>query len=194
VSESGEVPLLTMDLRGGVLTQATDHQSQQDGMKDQAAAKVQDAASVAQEKASKLREEGSVRLRDQFDQRSTRAGTQVRSLGEALRRSGNDLSSDGDGSAAQLTGQAADGIELLAGLGMLAGAAAARFMKASSERRYDSYGQASGQWPTRPGTGDGQPQLPGRSGLAGGPGVAGSDPMGAFSDDRLAGDRYAGRR
>lgn len=210
-----------MDLRGGVLTQATDHQSQQDGMKDQAAAKVQDAASVAQEKASKLREEGSVRLRDQFDQRSTRAGTQVRSLGEALRRSGNDLSSDGDGSAAQLTGQAADGIErlgsyleeksgdelmrdietfarrrpwMLAGLAMVAGAAAARFMKASSERRYDSYGQASRRWPTRPDTGDGQPQLPGRSGLAGGPGVAESDPMGAFSDDRLAGDRYAGRR
>jgi hypothetical protein len=56
-------------------------------LKDQAAAKVQDAASTAQEKASELCEQGSVRLREQFDLRSNQAGSQVRTLAEALRRS-----------------------------------------------------------------------------------------------------------
>ena len=35
----------------------------------------------------------------------------MRSLAEALRRSGNDLSNEGNSNAAQLTGQAADRIE-----------------------------------------------------------------------------------
>ena len=53
------------------------------------------------------------RLRDQFDQRSNQAGSQVRSLAEALRRSGNDLSNEGNSNAARLTGQAAERIERL---------------------------------------------------------------------------------
>jgi hypothetical protein len=61
------------------MTQATDQPGRQEGLKEQAAEKVQDAASVAQEKASELREQGSARLRDQFDQRSNQAGSQVRS-------------------------------------------------------------------------------------------------------------------
>ena len=148
------------------MSQATGEAGQEHGLADQASAKVQDAAAVAQEKASELREHGSARLRDQFDQRSRDAGLQVRSLAEALRRSGNELSNDGNTQAAQLTGQAADRIErlgtyleqksgdelmrdvesfarrrpwMLAGLGMLAGVAAARFMKASSEQRYGDY-------------------------------------------------------
>ncbi len=135
---------------------------------------MQDAAAVAQEKASELREQGSARLRDQFDQRSTAAGAQVRSLAEALRRSGHDLSNEGNSNAAQLTGGAADRIErvgsyleqksggevmrdvetfarrrpwMLAGIGMLAGMAAARFLKASSEQRYDFHRQTNAQWP-----------------------------------------------
>jgi ElaB/YqjD/DUF883 family membrane-anchored ribosome-binding protein len=145
---------------------------QQEGLASQASAKVEDAASLAQEKASELREQGSARLRDQLDERSTKVGSQVRSLATALRHSGNDLSNEGDGNASQLTTQAADRIErvgsyleqksgdelmrdvekfarrrpwLLAGLGMLAGVAAARFVKASSEQRKD-------EWPTRSGT------------------------------------------
>jgi hypothetical protein len=171
-----------------------------------------------------LREQGSARLRDQFDRRSTQAGTQVRSLAEALRRSGNDLRNEGNGNAAQVTGQAADRIErlgtyleqkrgdelmrdverfarrrpwMLAGLGMLAGVGAARFMKASSEQRYGVYGTSQHQWPT-------QDRETSRSGayergeLASGygaqTGAAGSDVPSALSDDPLTRDPYAGTR
>jgi ElaB/YqjD/DUF883 family membrane-anchored ribosome-binding protein len=141
-----------------------DQASQQEGLTEQASAKVQEATSVAQEKASELKEQGSARLREQVDQRSTQVGTQVRSLAESLRRSGNDLRSEGNANAAEFTTQAADRLErvgsyleglrgedvmrdvesfarrrpwMLAGVGLLAGVAAARFMKASSEQRYD---------------------------------------------------------
>lgn len=160
----------------------------QGGLAEQASVQVQEAASAAQEKASELREEGSARLRDQVDQRSTQAGSQVRSLAEALRKSGNELRTEGNSNAAQLTSQAADRLErfgsyleemrgdevmrdlesfarrrpwMLAGLGLLAGAAAARFMKASSEQRYDNgrawnrYGYSTGgelPAPSEPGT------------------------------------------
>ena len=154
-----------------------DERGQQEGLASQATAKVEDAASTAQEKASELREQGSARLRDQLDQRSTQAGSQVRSLAKALRRSGNELGNEGNSSASQLTTRAADRIErvgsyleqrsgdelmrdietvarrrpwMLAGIGMVAGVAAARFTKASSEQRYGEYRRSSGQWPTAP--------------------------------------------
>jgi ElaB/YqjD/DUF883 family membrane-anchored ribosome-binding protein len=198
------------------------------GLTDQASAKVQDAASAAQEKAAELREQGSVRLRDQFDQRSNQVGSQVRSLAEALRRSGNDLSTQGNGNAAQLTGQAADRIErlgsyleqkrgdelmrdvetfarrrpwMLAGLGMLAGVAAARFLKASSEQRYGDDRRSSNgqqQWPSRQGVGtprgaDGRGEVVG-GGYGESSSVAGADVPSALGDDPLARDPYAGTR
>ena len=146
---------------------------------DQASAKMQNAQSAVQEKASQVREEGSQRLRDQLQERSSRAGSQARSLAEALRHSGSELRGQGNTSAAQLTSQAADRMErvgryleqkdgdelmndldsfarrrpwLLAGFGLLAGVAAARFVKASSENRYGDFrrtnavsGQAAGR-------------------------------------------------
>jgi ElaB/YqjD/DUF883 family membrane-anchored ribosome-binding protein len=171
------------------MAQATDEVRSQEGLKDQAGEKVQDVASVAQEKASELREHGSARLRDQFDQRSTQAGGQVRSLAEALRRSSDDPNNEMAADAAKLARQAADRIErlgsyleqkrgdeflhdvetfarrrpwMLAGIGLLAGVASARFMKASSEQRYDSYLRTRQQWPTQSGTGrrQQQPQRP----------------------------------
>lgn len=208
------------------MSQVTGEAGQEHGLADQASAKVQDAAAVAQEKASELREHGSARLRDQFDQRSRDAGLQVRSLAEALRRSGNDLSNDGNTQAAQLTGQAAERIErlgtyleqksgdelvrdvesfarrrpwTLAGLGMLAGVAAARFMKASSEQRYGDYRRTNKQQgPTRQGTaagggGYGRGELV-SGGYRGGTGVVGSDVPSALSDDLVARDPYAGTR
>ena len=146
------------------MTNTMDQASQQDGLAEQASVKVQEATSVASEKASELREQGSTKLREQVDQRSTQVGSQVRSLGEALRRSGDDLKNQGNDNAAELTSQAADRLErigsylegvsgddvmrdvesfarrrpwMLAGVGLLAGVAASRFMKASSEKRYD---------------------------------------------------------
>jgi ElaB/YqjD/DUF883 family membrane-anchored ribosome-binding protein len=207
------------------MTETTEASAEQ-GLSDQASAKVQDAASVAQEKASELREQGSARLRDQFDRRSNEAGSQVRSLAEALRRSGGDLSSEGNTSGARLAEQAAERIErvggyleqksgdelmrdietfarrrpwMLAGLGMLAGVAAARFMKASSEQRYGDYRRTTGQqWPTRAGVGStggayGRGELAG-SGYGADAGVVGSDVPSALSDDPLAREPYAGTR
>ena len=208
------------------MTDVTEASAQQ-GLTDQASAKVKDAASAAQEKASELREQGSVRLRDQFDQRSNEAGSQVRSLAEALRRSGNDLSSEGNSNGGRLAEQAADRIErvgsyleqrsgdelmrdvetfarrrpwMLAGLGMLAGIAAARFMKASSERRYGDYRRTNEQpWPTgqrtataRGGTYGGREPVSGRYGAD--TRAVGSDVPSALSDEPLARDPYAGTR
>ena len=204
-----------------------DERGQQEGLASQATAKVEDAASTAQEKASELREQGSARLRDQFDQRSTQAGSQVRSLAKTLRRSGNELGNEGNSSASQLTTRAADRIErvgsyleqksgeelmrdietfarrrpwMLAGIGMVAGVAAARFTKASSEQRYGEYRRSSGQWPTAPDDPNSptnrsyeQAQLPSES--------AKPQDQPAFSanvpdpsDDPLVPDPYAGRR
>src|SRR4051794_41973997 len=91
------------------MTQAADASGQQQGVAGQASETMQGAASAAQEKAGDLREQGSMRLRDQFDQRSTEAGSQVKSVAQALRRAGTHLETEGNGRAAQLTGQAGGG-------------------------------------------------------------------------------------
>jgi ElaB/YqjD/DUF883 family membrane-anchored ribosome-binding protein len=201
-----------------------DERGQQEGLASQASAKVEDAASLAQEKASELREQGSARVRDQFDQRSTRAGSQVRALAEALRRSGNELSNEDNSNATQLTTQAADRIErvgnyleqksgdevmrdverfvrrrpwMLAGVGMLVGAAAARFVKASSEQRNDENRESG--WPKRSGattpTGSRpyrQAELPNASShLRDEPATVGAD-VSATQDDPVDRDPYAG--
>jgi len=156
------------------MAQATDDASRQEGLTDQASAKAQEAVGVAQEKAAELKDEGSIRLRDQLDRRSNEAGSQVLSVAQALRRSGDELGSGGSTTAAQWTGQAADRLEqlgsylerakgdelmrdiegfarrrpwMLAGIGMLAGVAAARFMKASSEDRYEEYQRTNRRQP-----------------------------------------------
>ena len=197
------------------MAQATEETGRQEGLAGQASAKVQDAASVAQERATELREEGSARLRDQFDRRSTEAGEQARSLAEALRRSRGELDNQGKSGAAQLTGQAAERIDrlggyleeksgdelmrdietfarrrpwLLAGLGMLAGVAAARFMKASSDQRYVDYRRSSRQWAAIP------PAPSGGSAFADEPGPAEPDAPGTLSDDPPTRDPYAGTR
>ena len=191
------------------MAKAKDDASPQEGLADEVSTRVQDAGSAAQEKASELREQGTAQLRDQFDQRSSQAGTQMRSLAKALRRSGDELDSEGNGGTAQqLTGQAADRIErlggyleqksgdelmrdienfarrrpwMLAGLGTLVGAAAARFMKASSEQRYGHDRRTSPQW------GNGA-QLPASSptGAYGQAERGHGDESDARGDDRLA--------
>ena len=161
------------------MTNDTDKGSQAEGLAEQASARTQDAVSIAQDKVGELREQGSVQLRDQFDRRSAEAGAQVRSVAQALRRASNDVRSEGNANAARLTGKTSDRIErfgvyleqksagelmgdletfarrrpwMLAGIGMLVGVAAARFMKASSEQRYDGHLRTNGQWPSRVGT------------------------------------------
>jgi hypothetical protein len=204
------------------MANAKEETGRQEGLAGQASARAQEAGSAVQEKASELREQGSARLRDQFDQRSSQAGSQMRSLATALRRSGDELGSEGNGgTATQLTGKAADRIErlggyleqrsgdelmrdietfarrrpwMLAGVGMLAGLAGARFMKASSEERSGGYRRMSPQWsngpqvPVSPATGAyGQRELQSGGGEL-------RNESGALSDDQLARDPYAGAR
>jgi ElaB/YqjD/DUF883 family membrane-anchored ribosome-binding protein len=206
------------------MTEATDT-GQQEGLAGHASAKVEDAAAAAQEKASELREQGSARLRDQFDQRSTQAGSQVRSLADALRRSADELSNEGSSGASQLTRQAADRLErvgsyleqkrgdelmrdiesftqrrpwMIAGLGMLAGVAAARFVKASSGRRHSEYSSSTRQWPTRPGVGSPASRGSGPAALSSGSEESGSAASGVSrppkGDEPLARDPYAETR
>jgi hypothetical protein len=144
----------------------------QEGLVGQASTQVQDAASTAQERAVDLKEQGKGKLGEKLDQRTNEAGVQARKMARALRRSGEQLSNEGNGQqAAGLAEGAADRIErlggylertsgtelvrdvedfarrrpwMVAGMGLVAGLGASRFLKASSERRYDGSAQAGG--------------------------------------------------
>ena len=133
------------------------------GVVEQASTKVQDVASTAQEKAGELTSKGRSRLSEQLDQRTTDAGSQARSVAQALRGSTDRLREDGNTQAADVANRAADQIErvgsyfeqksgdeilrdvenfarrrpwMVAGATLLVGIAASRFLKASSEKRY----------------------------------------------------------
>jgi ElaB/YqjD/DUF883 family membrane-anchored ribosome-binding protein len=141
----------------------------QEGLIGQASTQVQEAASTAQEKAVELKEQGRSKLGETLDQRTNEAGVQARKMAQALRRSGEQLSNEGNGQqAAELAAGAADRIErlggylertsgaelvgdvedfarrrpwMIAGMGLVAGLAASRFLKASAERRYGGSAQ-----------------------------------------------------
>jgi len=150
------------------------------GLVDQAAGKAEEAVAVAQEKAGELTSKGRTKLSEQLDERTTDLGSQARAVAEALRRSTQQMEGEGTGNAAQFATQAADQIErlgsyleskngdallrdledfarrrpwMIAGLGLLGGIAASRFVKASAEQRYTG-SQAQGQL-TRAGGGTG---------------------------------------
>jgi glucan phosphorylase len=119
----------------------------------------------AQEKAQEVAGQARSRLREQVDQRSTQAGERISSTGSDLRSVGQELRKQGKDTPARLADQAADRVEraggylaksdadrilsdvedlgrrqplaVLAG-GMVLGILAARFLKASSSRRYES--------------------------------------------------------
>ena len=136
------------------------------GVVEQASTKVQDVASTAQEKAGALTSKGRSRLSEQLDQRTTDAGSQARSVAQALRSSTDRLQEDGNTQAVTVANRAADQIErvgsyleqrsgddmlrdvenfarrrpwMIAGASLLVGIAASRFLKASSEKRYSGY-------------------------------------------------------
>ena len=137
-----------------------------EGLVGQAASQVQDAASSAQEKAGELKEQGRSKLGETLDQRTSDAGGQVRKMAQALRQSGEQMRGQGESRQVVTVAEGAadrferlggyleqtSGDELLrdvedfarrrpwmvAGMGLVAGIAASRFLKASSERRYGS--------------------------------------------------------
>jgi len=162
---------------------------------DRAKEQVQDKAQVAQEKVQETAETARSRLREQVDQRSTQAGGQVRSTAQALRSTSERLREDGQDGPARAAERAADQAEKVGGwleqsdadrilndvedfgrrqplavaaIGLAAGFAASRFLKASSRSRY-TQGSSDWQSPRYPG-GD---RIP--SQLGGGAGGVASD-------------------
>jgi len=137
-----------------------------EGLVEQATSQLQDVATTAQEKAVELKEQGKSRLGETLDQRTNQAGEQARQLAQALRQGVAQLRARDDGQqVASLAEGAADRVErvgsylertsgdevlrdvedfarrrpwMVAGIGLVAGMAASRFLKASSERRYGS--------------------------------------------------------
>jgi len=116
-------------------------------------------------KAGEVREDAAYQLREQVDQRSTQAGEQMQAVGEALRSGVEQLRTKGNTSSAELVDdvarradqlggylRSADADRILgdveafarrrpwvtAGAAALAGFAASRFVKASSNRRYET--------------------------------------------------------
>lgn len=137
----------------------------------QAKDKAQEVTGQAQEKAQEAAGQAKGRLREQVDQRSTQAGEQVASAAQDARTVGEELRKQGKDKPAQLADQAADRAERLgaylkesdadrilgdvedfgrrqpwavAAGGLVLGFLGSRFLKASSQRRYEaSAGQSS---------------------------------------------------
>jgi ElaB/YqjD/DUF883 family membrane-anchored ribosome-binding protein len=130
---------------------------------------VSQAQQQVQEKTNEVLGEAQLRLREQVDQRSTQAGEQVHAVGQALKQTSEQLRSEGKETPARAVEQAAQKVDdlggylrsadadrilhdvetlarrrpwLTAATGAALGFVASRFLKASSERRYDGNGRA----------------------------------------------------
>ena len=158
------------------------------------------ASATAQEKTAELKEQGKRKLGETLEQRTNEAGVQAQDLARALRRSGEQLSNEGEGQqVAGLAQDAAGQIErlggylertsgselvrdmenfarrrpwIVAGIGLVAGLAASRFLKASSERRYEG---------SLPGAGSSSGYGYGRSGYGGANDRYADEPLGRES-------------
>lgn len=130
---------------------------------EQAREKAGEATEQAKEKAQNVASQAQVRIREQVDQRSTEVGERVGGTASDIRSVGEELRNQGKDGPAKVADQAADRIEragsylrdsdadrilgdaedfgrqrpwaVLAGA-VVVGVAAARFLKASSQRRY----------------------------------------------------------
>jgi ElaB/YqjD/DUF883 family membrane-anchored ribosome-binding protein len=143
----------TQDQDSGTAQQTADH----------AREKVGEAADQAKERAQNVASQAQDRIREQVDQRSTEVGERVTTTAGDIRSVGEELRKQGKDAPARVADQAADRIESAGGYlrdadadrilndvedfgrqrpwAVLAGAvvvgvAAARFLKASSQRRY----------------------------------------------------------
>jgi ElaB/YqjD/DUF883 family membrane-anchored ribosome-binding protein len=123
------------------------------------------AKEQVQEKADEVKVRASDRVRSQLDTRSTQLGDQVTSFAEALRKAAEHLQGQGNDTGAKAAHRSADQAERLAGylrssssarlvtdlerfgrqrpwvsgaIGAAIGFVGARFLKASSESRYDT--------------------------------------------------------
>jgi hypothetical protein len=140
--------------------------------------RAQQVAGQAQEKAQEAASQAQEKLREQIGQRSTEAGEKVEGMSEDMRAVGQELRKQGKESAANLADKAAERAEragtylresdadallsdiedfgrrrplvILVG-GLALGIAGARFLKASSRRRYqERYGSGANGQPLPP--------------------------------------------
>lgn len=145
------------------MTQAA--QTHENSATEQAQEKAQEIAGQARDKAQEAAGQARSQLQQQVDQRSTQAGEQVRSTASDLRSVGEELRKQGKDTPARLADQAAQRAERVGGYladsdadrilrdmedfgrrqplavlagGIAIGLVAARFLKASSTRRYHS--------------------------------------------------------
>ena len=144
-----------------------------EGLVDQAKSGLGNVASDVQDKAVELKDQGRGKLGETLDRRTTEIGGQARQAAKVLRQSSTQLTVGGEPNTEQVahfTDMAAEQVErlggylerasgdellrdaedfarrrpwMVAGIGLVAGLAASRFLKASSERRYRSVTPAS---------------------------------------------------
>jgi predicted glycosyl hydrolase (DUF1957 family) len=196
---SGSAPRAGQDQDAA--TQARDKASEVTG---QAQEKAQEVAGQAQEKAQEAAQQVRSRAQQEIDQRSTQAGEHVSSTASDLRGVGEELRNRGNDSGARVAEQAAqrvervgsylqetDGEKLLNDIedfgrrqpwavlaaGLAAGFVAARFLKASSQQRYQT---RSGSQPSQPRVGSGTTSHSYGGSNPSGPGY--DDGMGATPD------------
>lgn len=142
----------------------------------QSSSGAQGAKEQVQEKAHEAAGEARSRLREQVDQRSTQAGEQIGDGAQALRSTAEKLREEQRDGPARVADQIADRAEqagswlrdadadrilgdvesfarrqplAVVGIGLFAGFAASRFLKASSRTRYDSTQSRMTQLPPR---------------------------------------------
>ncbi len=142
-----------------------DVQSSGSGVTDQARDQVHQVAGQATEKLQQASGQVSDRVKQEVDSRSSQAGATVGSTAHSLRAVGKELRNQGEETPAKLADQIADRVEqvseylsnsdadrilsdverfgrrqpwVVIGAGLAVGFAAARFLKASSGRRYDT--------------------------------------------------------
>jgi hypothetical protein len=148
----------------------TTHDTESEGLVEQTKSEFADAASAVQDKTLELKEQGRGKLGQTLDRRTTEAGGQARQVAKALRQTSSQMTAQADHGGQQVgqaVEWAADGVDrlggyleqasgdhllrdaedfarrrpwMVAGMGLVAGLAASRFLKASSERRYGSSG------------------------------------------------------
>jgi ElaB/YqjD/DUF883 family membrane-anchored ribosome-binding protein len=138
---------------------------------------VQEKAEVAQEKLKGGAQQARARVREQVDQRSTRAAEQVSATAEALRTTSRQLRDQGQDAPAQAAERVAHHAERLGGylndssadrmlddvedfgrrqpmavvgIGVVAGFMASRFLKASSRERYQGRATSASAMPVAP--------------------------------------------
>ncbi len=175
---------------------------------DQAKEKVQETAGQVQQKAVEVKGQAGDRVRQELDSRSTEAGEQLGLTAEAMRRTGDQLRSDGKETPANVVTAVADRAERLGSYLTLANAdqmlrdvenfarrqpflfavggatlgfLAARFMKASSSSRYEG-SNGSGSYSAGSQPSSRQSQVAGPAGQLGeGTGAYATEP--SLSDD-----------